>query len=112
YGRFGALVRPAFAALAGVAAQTAGDAERLRGLGASPVAVSGNLKFDVTPPEDKLALGRDWRAALGGRPVWLAASTREGEEALVLDAWARVATPEALLVLVPRHPQRFGEVAG
>lgn len=112
YGRFGALVRPAFAALAGVAAQTAGDGERLQGLGASPVAVSGNLKFDVTPPADKLALGREWRAAIGERPVWLAASTREGEELLVLEAWARVATPGALLVLVPRHPQRFDEVAG
>jgi len=112
YGRFSALAGPAFSALAGVAAQTAGDAERIAALGATAVEVSGNLKFDVTPPADKLALGREWRAAIGQRPVWLAASTREGEEPLVLEAWRQVAVPDALLVLVPRHPQRFNEVAG
>jgi 3-deoxy-D-manno-octulosonic-acid transferase len=112
YARFSALARPAFAALSGVAAQTSGDAERLAGLGANPVEVCGNLKFDVTPSPDKLALGRQWRQAMGSRPVWLAASTREGEESLVLEAWRRVAVADALLVLVPRHPQRFNEVAG
>ncbi|MBL8429509.1 MAG: lipid IV(A) 3-deoxy-D-manno-octulosonic acid transferase [Dechloromonas sp.] len=111
YGRFSALARPAFSALSGVAAQTAGDAERIAGLGATAVEVCGNLKFDVTPPADKLALGHEWRAAIGQRPVWLAASTREGEEPLVLEAWRGVAVPDALLVLVPRHPQRFNEVA-
>jgi 3-deoxy-D-manno-octulosonic-acid transferase len=112
YGRFAALASPAFSALAGVAAQTAGDAERITELGATAVEVCGNLKFDVTPPVDKLALGREWRQATGLRPVWLAASTREGEEMLVLDAWRRMTVPDALLVLVPRHPQRFDEVAG
>jgi 3-deoxy-D-manno-octulosonic-acid transferase len=111
YGRFRGLVGPAFASLSGVAAQTAGDAERLAGLGAPAVEVCGNLKFDVRPPADKIALGRQWRQVIGGRPVWLAASTREGEEVLVLEAWLRVAIPGALLVLVPRHPQRFDEVA-
>ena len=111
YGRVSALARPAFSALSGVAAQTAGDAERIAGLGATAVEVCGNLKFDVTPPADKLALGHEWRAAIGQRPVWLAASTREGEEPLVLEAWRDVAVPDALLVLVPRHPQRFNEVA-
>ncbi len=112
YQRFSALVRPAFAALRGVAAQTAGDAERLLALGAQPVEVCGNLKFDVTPPPEKLALGRAWRAAIGARPVWLAASTREGEEALIIDAWQRrIEQDDALLVIVPRHPQRFSEVA-
>ena len=111
YGRFGALARPAFAALSGVAAQTAGDGERLAALGAAPVEVCGNLKFDVTPAAEKIALGQSWREAVGSRPVWLAASTREGEEELVLAAWRRSATPGALLVLVPRHPQRFDEVA-
>lgn len=111
YGRFSALVGPAFSALAGVAAQTAGDAERIAELGATTVEVCGNLKFDVTPRADKLALGHEWRAAIGQRPVWLAASTREGEEPLVLEAWREVAIPDALLVLVPRHPQRFNEVA-
>lgn len=111
YGRFSGLVGPAFASLSGVAAQTRGDAERIIALGATTVEVCGNLKFDVTPPADKIALGLAWRQAVGQRPVWLAASTREGEEFLVLEAWRRVAIPGALLVLVPRHPQRFDEVA-
>lgn len=111
YGRFSALAGPAFSVLSGVAAQTTGDAERIAELGATAVEICGNLKFDVTPPADKLALGHEWRAAIGQRPIWLAASTREGEEPLVLAAWRRVAVPDALLVLVPRHPQRFEEVA-
>ena len=111
YGRFSGLVSPAFASLSGVAAQTGGDAERIAALGAKAVEVCGNLKFDVTPPADKIALGQSWRQAVGNRPVWLAASTREGEELLVLEAWRRIAIPNALLVLVPRHPQRFDEVA-
>lgn len=112
YGKLPALLRPAFAALAGVAAQTDGDAQRLAGLGAPRIEVCGNLKFDVQPPAERISLGQAWRAALGGRPVWLAASTREGEEALILEALARIAIPDLLLVLVPRHPQRFDEVAG
>ena len=111
YRRFAALVRPAFASLAAVAAQSEADAARLAALGAAPVAVCGNLKFDVVPAPERLALGQSWRTALAGRPVWLAASTREGEEALLLDAWQRHAGSDALLVLVPRHPQRFAEVA-
>jgi len=111
YGRFRRLVGPAFAALSGVAAQTRGDAERLASLGATPVDVCGNLKFDVRPAVDKIDLGRQWRQTIGDRPVWLAASTREGEEVLILEAWRRVSIPGALLVLVPRHPQRFDEVA-
>ena len=111
YRRFSALARPAFAALAGVAAQTAGDAQRISELGAAAVDVCGNLKFDVLPAPEKLALGARWREAIGPRAVWLAASTREGEEVLLLDAWRQINVPEALLVLVPRHPQRFDEVA-
>ncbi|NJD26114.1 MAG: 3-deoxy-D-manno-octulosonic acid transferase [Betaproteobacteria bacterium] len=110
YGRVGTLARPAFAALAGVAAQTAADAERLAALGASRISVCGNLKFDVAPATDKLALGAAWRATLAGRPVWLAASTREGEEEAVLAAHRALAASGALLVLVPRHPQRFAAV--
>ena len=111
YGKLPALVRPAFQSLSGVAAQTDGDAQRLAGLGASRVEICGNLKFDVLPPADKVALGDSWRAAVGSRPVWLAASTREGEEALILDAMMQIGVADALLVLVPRHPQRFDEVA-
>lgn len=111
YARLPLLFRPTFGLLSAVAAQTELDGGRLAALGADPVTVCGNLKFDVTPGEDKLALGRTWKAALGDRPVWLAASTRDGEEALVLDAFERLAIPGLLLLLVPRHPQRFDAVA-
>jgi 3-deoxy-D-manno-octulosonic-acid transferase len=111
YRRFLPLIRPAMKGLAVVAAQTPTDAARLKSLGARDVRVTGNLKFDVVPAPEKRQLGADWRSALGSRPVWLAASTREGEEALILDAFARLVPPEVLLLLVPRHPQRFGEVA-
>jgi 3-deoxy-D-manno-octulosonic-acid transferase len=111
YGKFDALVRPAFRALSGVAAQTKGDAERLQGLGVGEVAVVGNLKFDVTPSPEKIALGQSWRTALGLRPVFLAASTREGEEVLILEAWRQNPAGDAMLVIVPRHPQRFDSVA-
>ena len=111
YGKLAGLVRPAFSALGGVAAQTPGDAARLAALGAQPVEVCGNLKFDVAPAGEMIDQGRQWRSAIGARPVWLAASTREGEESLVLEAWRAVGVADALLVLVPRHPQRFDEVA-
>lgn len=111
--RFPSLLRPAVAGLAAVLAQSEADAQRLREAGARRVTVRGNLKFDMTPDTALLARGRAWRQALG-RPVVLAASTREGEEAGLLQAWA--AAPEAmdpppLLLIVPRHPQRFDEVA-
>lgn len=100
-----------------VAAQTELDAERIRSLGAPNVVVTGSVKFDVTPPPAALEKG-DWlrsRIRSGGpeRPVFLCASTREGEEALILDAWQRAPGKPAgaLLAIVPRHPQRFDEVA-
>lgn len=111
YQRFSALSGPAFRALQGIAAQTAADAGRLSLLGADPVSVAGNLKFDVEPDAAKLALGDGWRTALAGRAICLAASTREGEEAALLAAWRTLARPDILLVIVPRHPQRFAEVA-
>jgi 3-deoxy-D-manno-octulosonic-acid transferase len=113
YRRVAALVRPALAALTAVGAQSAADADRLASLGAPAPAVCGNLKFDVTPRPELLALGEAWRQRIGARPVWLAASTREGEEATVLAAFGilRRRLPGALLILVPRHPQRFDEAA-
>ena len=108
------LIRPALESLRAVAAQTPADAERLMAIGACHVSVLGNIKFDVTPAPEKIALGEAWRGALGARPVWLAASTREGEEALILDefkALDHLTDREPLLLLVPRHPQRFDEVA-
>jgi 3-deoxy-D-manno-octulosonic-acid transferase len=113
YQRFEALIRPMLGRLAGVAAQSAVDAARLAELGAPEPIVTGNLKFDVTIPPTALELGAGFRARFGqARPIWLAASTREGEEALLLDALARRALPgNPLLLLVPRHPQRFATVA-
>lgn len=111
YEKISVLAKPAFSALSATAAQTAQDAQRLSQLGASSLEVCGNIKFDVTPPDEKLQLGQAWRQPLNDRPTWLAASTREGEEVLVLEAWHQLAMPEVLLVLVPRHPQRFAEVA-
>ncbi len=111
YQRLASLIRPALASLSAVAAQTPGDAERLSQLGAARVTVCGNVKFDVTSPSELLALGRQWKTVLGARPILLAASTREGEEALILDAFSRMQVDQLLLLLVPRHPQRFKEVA-
>jgi 3-deoxy-D-manno-octulosonic-acid transferase len=113
YRRFAALTRPMLARLAGVAAQSAADEERLIALGAPKTVVTGNLKFDVAVPEASRALGAEFKLRFGtDRLVWIAASTREGEEALLLDALARKPLPEdALLVIVPRHPQRFAAVA-
>jgi 3-deoxy-D-manno-octulosonic-acid transferase len=109
--RFGTATREVFGGFARVLAQSPADAERLTALGARQAAVLGNLKFDMATPPELTARGRAWRAAIGPRPVWVAASTREGEEPLVLDAFAALATKGALLILVPRHPQRFDEVA-
>ncbi|MBX9811437.1 MAG: lipid IV(A) 3-deoxy-D-manno-octulosonic acid transferase [Burkholderiales bacterium] len=112
YRRFAELARASLRELAGIAAQTRDDAERFAELGAENVAVTGNLKFDIEPPAGQLALGKDWRKGYGaGRPVLLAASTRDGEEEALLGALERIAAPSLLTVIVPRHPQRFGEVA-
>ncbi|RQM44640.1 3-deoxy-D-manno-octulosonic acid transferase [Paraburkholderia bannensis] len=109
--KFGAGAREVFGGFTRVLAQSPSDAERLTALGARNVAVLGNLKFDMASPPALVARGRDWRRAIGARPVWVAASTREGEEELVLQAFAALDVPDALLILVPRHPQRFDEVA-
>jgi 3-deoxy-D-manno-octulosonic-acid transferase len=105
-----ALTRWSFSNLRGVAAQTAADAQRFAAIGAREPAVLGNVKFDVAVPAEMIERGREFRAWFGdARAVWVAGSTREGEEALLLDAF--VAQPaDALLVLVPRHPQRFDDV--
>ncbi|MBR8317483.1 MULTISPECIES: lipid IV(A) 3-deoxy-D-manno-octulosonic acid transferase [Burkholderia cepacia complex] len=108
--KFGAATRDVFGGFSRVLAQSPADAERLTSLGARNVTVLGNLKFDMTTPPELAARGHAWRDAIGARPVWVAASTRENEEALVLQAFAEMRTPGALLVLVPRHPQRFAEV--
>jgi 3-deoxy-D-manno-octulosonic-acid transferase len=110
--KFGSATKDVFGGFARVLAQSPSDAERLTALGARNSAVLGNLKFDMSTPPELAARGHAWRAAIGARPVWVAASTREGEEALVLEAFAALGIDNALLILVPRHPQRFNEVAG
>jgi 3-deoxy-D-manno-octulosonic-acid transferase len=109
--KFGKGAREVFGGFSRVLAQSPSDAERLTALGARNVAVLGNLKFDMSTPPELAARGHAWRAAIGTRPVWVAASTREGEEERVLQAFAALGVEDALLILVPRHPQRFNEVA-
>lgn len=104
------LIRPAVDAVSVVAAQTEADAQRLRAFGAAKVDVTGSIKFDVTPPPSMLVAGMSLRSRIGGRSVLVCASTREGEEALILDAFADL-EERPLLVIVPRHPQRFDAVA-
>lgn len=110
YTKLPALTRACLQRLAIVAAQTEADAARLLKLGARAARVTGNLKFDIPPPPALLERGAAWKAAWHPRRVLLAASTREGEEAALLQAFAD-GDPDVLLVLVPRHPQRFDEVA-
>lgn len=121
------LMAIAAASLRAVGAQTQADADRLGQFFSGAVTVTGNLKFDVLPDEDLQVLGRHWRArwhqkfgpVTRPRPVWLFASTREGEEALILQAWRQwcrhvlvpSGLPRPILLFVPRHPQRFDEVA-
>ena len=115
YARLPRFAHALFGSLSGAAAQSDADAARLRALGTREVTTVGNLKFDVAVPADAAAKGAAMRARMGeGRPVLLAASTRDGEEALLLDALAERASalpPDTLLVIVPRHPQRFDVVA-
>jgi 3-deoxy-D-manno-octulosonic-acid transferase len=110
------LVRRAIRCASFVAAQSVSDEERLRVLGASEpkLAVVGNLKFDMAVPDEVIDRGIAFRLAAGGaRPVWIAASTHEGEELPALKAHAAVLRrfPDALLLIAPRHPERFKPIA-
>src|SRR5687768_11742055 len=107
YRRWRSLMAPAIRSLAAVCAQSEADAERLRELGAPRVEITGNLKFDLSLDQAQLAAGREWKSKVG-RPVVLLASTREGEEKVLLKEMGNQAF---LTVVVPRHPQRFDEVA-
>jgi 3-deoxy-D-manno-octulosonic-acid transferase len=107
------LLRPPLEVFATVLAQSAADAERLAALGARDVRAAGNLKFDAPQlPVDIETLGK-LGVAIGGRPVWLAASTHPGEEEIVADAHRAIAArlPGALTLLVPRHAQRGDAIA-
>jgi 3-deoxy-D-manno-octulosonic-acid transferase len=113
YQRISALTAATLRELTAIAAQTEADARRFTMLGAPQVSVAGNLKFEVTPPAELIAEGARLRARIGARPTLLAASTRDGEEALLIESrlHALVQASNPLLIIVPRHPQRFKEVA-
>lgn len=116
--QFSWLARPAVARLKGIAAQTESDARGFLEVADSilRVEIVGNMKFDLEIPEESLRCGERWRRSFPGRRIWLAASTRDDEEAEILGAWQRARSgrriePRDLLVIVPRHPQRFERVA-
>jgi len=115
YARLGRFARATFAQIDCVAAQSRADAARFRELGvpAERVFVTGSIKFDMRIPASLEEQVEVLRRAWGGRPVWIAGSTHEGEDELVLAAHRRVLGqfPNALLILVPRHPERFDRVA-
>jgi len=116
YARFARLTAPMLAELGLIAAQTPAEAERFLALGAraESVEVTGSIKYDLSidaqMPELAADLRRQWAAEL--RPVWIAASTHAGEDEIVLAAHRQLLQrfPDALLILVPRHPERFGNV--
>lgn len=108
----GWLSRPAFRGLQAVLPQTPEDAERFQAMGAHVTAPMGNLKYDIALDPEQLARGRGWRVMASRRPVVMLASTRPGEEALWLQACQRsAAAGRVQWLVVPRHPQRFDEVA-
>lgn len=112
YQHIGRLARQALETLTAISAQTSDDARRLTALGARNVQITGNVKFDIGPQAKLVELGKEWRKRYGeSRPVLLAASTRDGEEALILEGLRNCSVPDLLTVIVPRHPQRFDEVA-
>lgn len=110
------LVREMLSHISLVAAQTSKDAERYIALGMEPtkIVVTGSLKFDMAVPKDLEDKAAGMRRRLGERrPIWIAASTHEGEEEFILQAFAKIreSVPDSLLILVPRHPERFPKVA-
>ncbi len=116
YGPAMPLAREAVRCATFVAAQSQVDAERFRALGARPerLEVVGNLKFDMRVSPELPANAANWRQRWGAlRPVWIAASTHEGEELLVIEAHSRLLHryPDALLLVAPRHPERFRPMA-
>ncbi|MGE8188880.1 lipid IV(A) 3-deoxy-D-manno-octulosonic acid transferase [Pseudomonas sp. NPDC086278] len=116
YGRFHKLTAPMLAEMSLFAVQTEAEAERFRSLGARPetVEVTGSIKFDLTIDPQLLQRAAELRAQWQTveRPVWIAASTHDGEDEVVLAAHRRLLGdhPDALLILVPRHPERFNAV--
>lgn len=115
YAKLGGFTRQTFRNIDLIAAQSQADADRFVRLGAEPsrVEVTGSIKFDIRLPASLNEQAEVTRRLWGNRPVWVAASTHEGEDEQLLDAHGviRERLPECLLVLVPRHPERFDRVA-
>lgn len=116
YARVAPLALPAFRALDWIAAQADADAQRFRAMGvrSGQLSVTGSIKYDLSIPEETRAEARALREAFGRqRPVWIGASTHDGEDTQLLEVHRSllVTHPDALLVLVPRHPERFNDVA-
>ncbi len=109
YARFGSLSQPAFGSIAASCAQDRATSRRLRWLGADPVSVTGNVNFDASSDPVKVEEGRALMAALRGRKALLLAGTCEGEEQMLLDALGQ--DDGTLIIIVPRHPERFEAVA-
>jgi 3-deoxy-D-manno-octulosonic-acid transferase len=112
--RVALLLEPAAASFDRIAAQSEADRARIAQWYGGPIDVTGNLKFDLEVDQTLVSAGRAQRAAWGKRPVWLCASTREGEEALLLAAltdFRRKSASDPIFVIVPRHPWRCDEVA-
>lgn len=112
--RLASLILPAARAISCVAAQSNPDALRLHELGIEQPGVTGNMKFDVTPPPLMGERGAALRRSFGERQVILCASTRDGEEELILQAFVEqvpLLQTNPLLIITPRHPQRFDHVA-
>ncbi len=117
YARFAGLTRPMLEEMSWIAVQTEAEAERFRQLGARPerVSVTGSIKFDLTIDPELLARAADLRDQwqVRQRPIWIAASTHAGEDEIILAAHRQLLEkhPDALLILVPRHPERFNPMA-
>lgn len=109
------LIRPLFGKISIIAPQSQADAERFQLLGADKkqMHVCGNIKFDLQIPVEAKETGEAIKRKFGNRPVWIAASTHEGEDTQILSAHRGIleSMPNALLILVPRHPERFDELA-
>ncbi|MCX5508812.1 lipid IV(A) 3-deoxy-D-manno-octulosonic acid transferase [Pseudomonas sp. BJa3] len=116
YARFAGLTRPMLEEMSLIAVQTETEAERFRSLGArqASVQVTGSIKFDLKVDDQLMPRARQLREQWGAsqRPVWIAASTHDGEDGLILEAHRQLLSvhSDALLVLVPRHPERFAAV--
>ena len=113
YSRVKSFVRSVLSDVSVIAAQSEADAARFVEIGARTAENTGNIKFDLTIDNALLESGKQLAAQFGARPVWIAASTHEGEDDIALDAHKQVLKkiPDAALILVPRHPKRFDQVA-